>query len=185
MMQDPVSAAIYEEFLGCLTPYRDVTLKMKMLAVDSIVDNMITYTRDLDQFGMDTWSPPVNILQTRKGDCDDFVTLKYFGLRHLGVPADKIHIAIIEFISNNHAIVVVDPGATDTALPLVKSIMPRLDSTENADVHKETRMLYALSDSDGKSGRLLGFDVKKADAVLAMNEKSAWQFTKPKPVRGR
>lgn len=178
-------AARYDAFLARLAPYRDATLEEKMLAVDSIVDNMITYTRDLDQYGADTWSPPGTILQSRKGDCDDFTTLKYFALRHLGVPADKIHVAIIEFVSNNHAVIVVDPGATELELPLVKRIMPRVDSAENAEVHKKTRMLYALSDSDGKKGRLLGFDVRKADAVLAMNERGAWQFTRPKPIKGR
>lgn len=182
LLQQPENRSIFKNFIEQLAPYHQSSLEEKMKAVDSLVDNALTYKSDVDKNNIrtDIWSSPVEILKAGTGDCDDFATLKYYALRHLDVPPEKIFLTVIEYPTCYHAIVVVDPGNTSQELPLVKPITPRIDSTEMAEVQKKTKTFYALNNSDGKNGRLLSFDVKKAEAALAMNEKAAWQFIKPK-----
>lgn len=182
LLQQPENQTIFENFLKQLAPYQAASLEEKMVAIDSLVDNMITYKPDVDKNNtkVDVWSCPIEILKARTGDCDDFATLKYYALRHLGIPPEKVFLAVIEYPTRYHAIVVVDPGKAGRASPLVRKITPRTDSAEMAELQKKTKIFYALNDSDGKNGQLLSFDVWKAEALFAMNEKSVWQFSKPR-----
>lgn len=56
----------------------------------------------------DYWATPVEFM-TRGGDCEDFAIAKYAALRALGVPEDRMRIAIVQDLQKNipHAILVV------------------------------------------------------------------------------
>lgn len=77
--------------------------------------NAKRYVTDQANYGQtDYWATPVEFFQ-RGGDCEDFAIAKYTALRALGVPENRLRIAIVQDLQKNipHAILIVytDHGA--------------------------------------------------------------------------
>lgn len=77
--------------------------------------NKTPYIEDNQKWGMsDYWATPVEFLN-RGGDCEDFAISKYTALRMLGVPEERLRVAIVQDLQKNipHAILIVytDDGA--------------------------------------------------------------------------
>jgi predicted transglutaminase-like cysteine proteinase len=71
--------------------------------------NAKRYITDAKNYGQnDYWATPVEFLQ-RGGDCEDFAIAKYTALRALGVPENRLRIAIVQDLQKNipHAILIV------------------------------------------------------------------------------
>jgi len=77
--------------------------------------NRVPYITDDKNWGVsDYWATPVEFMR-RGGDCEDYAIAKYVALRALGVPEDRLRIAIVHDLQKNipHAILIVytDEGA--------------------------------------------------------------------------
>lgn len=77
--------------------------------------NRVEYIEDRDNYGWsDYWATPVEFLK-HGGDCEDFAIAKYMSLKSLGVPEERLRIAIVHDLIKNipHAILIVyaDDGA--------------------------------------------------------------------------
>jgi predicted transglutaminase-like cysteine proteinase len=89
-------------------------LRVMAQKVDELY-NRVAYIEDSKNWGKsDYWGTPVEFL-TRGGDCEDYAITKYTALRALGVPEERLRIAIVHDIQKNvpHAILIVyaDEGA--------------------------------------------------------------------------
>ncbi|RXK02782.1 transglutaminase [Halarcobacter bivalviorum] len=59
--------------------------------------NKVKYLRDSDHWGQnDYWASPFEFLGTGAGDCEDYAIAKYFTLRQLGVPDEKLRITYVK-----------------------------------------------------------------------------------------
>ncbi len=90
-----------EKFKGL--PLKDMATKVNTLI------NKTKYITDNKNWGKtDYWATPVEFF-TRGGDCEDFAIAKYVSLRALGVPENRMRIAIVQDTLKNipHAILVV------------------------------------------------------------------------------
>lgn len=59
--------------------------------------NKIKYRRDSDHWKKnDYWASPFEFLGTGAGDCEDYAIAKYFTLRQLGVPDEKLRITYVK-----------------------------------------------------------------------------------------
>ncbi|RXJ90368.1 transglutaminase [Arcobacter sp. CECT 8983] len=59
--------------------------------------NKIRYERDSSHWNEnDYWASPFEFLGTGAGDCEDYAIAKYFTLRQLGVPDDKLRITYVK-----------------------------------------------------------------------------------------
>ncbi|WP_342247358.1 cysteine protease LapG [Pseudomonas sp. OTU5201] len=67
----------------------------------------------------DYWATPVQALRTGAGDCEDFAIAKYFSLRQLGVPSEKLRITYVKALRLNQAHMVLTYYASPDAMPLV------------------------------------------------------------------
>ncbi|MCW3150759.1 transglutaminase-like cysteine peptidase [Stutzerimonas stutzeri] len=67
----------------------------------------------------DYWATPVESLIRGAGDCEDYALAKYFTLRRLGVPSDRLRITYVKALRLNQAHMVLTYYATPTADPLV------------------------------------------------------------------
>lgn len=67
----------------------------------------------------DYWATPVEFLARNEGDCEDFAVAKYFTLKLLGVPEQKLNITYVKAWKLNQAHMVVTYYATPGAEPLV------------------------------------------------------------------
>lgn len=65
------------------------------------------------------WASPREFIAQRGGDCEDYAIAKYFALRFLGIPADRLRIVVIRSLDergaacqNLHAVLAARSGAT-------------------------------------------------------------------------
>jgi predicted transglutaminase-like cysteine proteinase len=75
--------------------------------INRAVNLAITPTSDEAQWGVDDrWSPPLETLQTHRGDCEDYAIVKYAALLEAGFSRDDMKIVILRnFIRNeDHAV---------------------------------------------------------------------------------
>ncbi len=91
-----------------LEPMRGLPLDQMVLKVNDMA-NKVKYIGDNKNWGKsDYWATPVEFF-TRGGDCEDFAIAKYTSLRALGVPDERMRIAIVKDTEKNlpHAILIV------------------------------------------------------------------------------
>lgn len=91
-----------------LAAYRSSSLKDMAENVNALV-NKTRYITDTRNWGQsDYWATPVEFMQ-RGGDCEDYAVAKYVALRSLGVPEERLRIAIVQDTQKNipHAVLVV------------------------------------------------------------------------------
>ncbi|MCV6611113.1 MAG: transglutaminase-like cysteine peptidase [Amphritea sp.] len=67
----------------------------------------------------DYWASPVEFLITNGGDCEDFSIAKYYTLRQVGVPIEKLSIAYVKALELNQAHMVLTYYSKASATPLV------------------------------------------------------------------
>jgi predicted transglutaminase-like cysteine proteinase len=82
--------------------------RAKVGLINRAVDLAISPASDEAQWGVsDRWSPPFETLQSNRGDCEDYATLKYLALRAAGLAPDDVKIIILKnvFPDEDHAAV--------------------------------------------------------------------------------
>ena len=58
--------------------------------------NSFRYRSDRDLWGQeDHWATPEELLRAGAGDCEDLAIAKYFALRRLGIPAERLRITYV------------------------------------------------------------------------------------------
>lgn len=97
-----------------LQAYQGQSLRQMAEGVDRLV-NKTQYIEDSSNYGQsDYWATPIEFF-TKGGDCEDYAIAKYVSLRALGVPEDRMRIAIVQDLQKNvpHAVLIVytDEGA--------------------------------------------------------------------------
>ncbi len=81
----------------------------KMAYSVNFLMNKKRYISDKANYGTnDYWATPVEFFQ-RGGDCEDFAIAKYTALRALGVPDNRLRVAIVQDLQKNipHAVLIV------------------------------------------------------------------------------
>ncbi len=82
--------------------------------------NQFHYREDIDLWGVrDYWETPQEFIGTNQGDCEDFVVAKYFSLRKLGVPDNRLYLTYVKALNQNIAHMVLSYFKTPTSIPLV------------------------------------------------------------------
>ena len=94
--------------------------------------NQFEYAEDRDQWGeQDYWATPGEFLGTQKGDCEDFVIAKYFALRKLGVPDERLYLTYVKALKQNVAHMVLSYFPTPNSIPQVlDNYNPRIVSAD-------------------------------------------------------
>ncbi|UVE18754.1 transglutaminase-like cysteine peptidase [Pseudomonas sp. LS44] len=97
------------------SPERD-----KLQAVNRFFNAQLRFSDDQRIWRQaDYWATPVEALRVGAGDCEDYAISKYFSLRHLGVPSDKLRITYVKALRLNQAHMVLTYYATPDSIPLV------------------------------------------------------------------
>ena len=82
--------------------------------------NRMRFVDDIKHWGEnDYWATPVEFLGSNGGDCEDFSIAKYFTLRHLGVPEERLRMVYVKSLKLNQAHMVVAYFPTPDAEPLI------------------------------------------------------------------
>jgi predicted transglutaminase-like cysteine proteinase len=68
---------------------------------------------------IDYWATPIESLIKGAGDCEDYAIAKYFSLRRLGIPSEKLRITYVKALKLNLAHMVLTYHPSPAAAPLV------------------------------------------------------------------
>jgi predicted transglutaminase-like cysteine proteinase len=128
--------------------------------------NRTPFVSDAQHWGKeDYWATPVEFLSTHGGDCEDFSIAKYFALRSLGVPDEKLRITYVkEIVVYNEAHMVLAYFPAPDAEPLVldninKTIRPASTRTDLVPVYSFNGSgLWLAKDQTGRGQSVGGSD---------------------------
>ena len=99
--------------------------------------NQFDYREDHAHWGQqDYWATPTEFIGTHQGDCEDFVIAKYFALRKIGVPDERLYLTYVKALRQNVAHMVLSYFETPNSVPLIlDNYNPRiLRATERRDL---------------------------------------------------
>lgn len=107
-LQNSADLAIIRDWQNDLRKFEGQSLKQMASSVNDLM-NKKRYIVDSKNYGQsDYWATPVEFLK-RGGDCEDFAIVKYTALRALGVPEERMRVAIVHDKQKNipHAVLIV------------------------------------------------------------------------------
>jgi len=111
----------------------------------------------------DYWATPVEALVKGAADCEDYALAKYFSLRQLGIPSEKLRITYVKALSQNQAHMVLTYYSSPTAEPLVLDNL--IGDIRPASQRKDLLPVYAFNAEGlylpGKNGGQRSSDSKK------------------------
>ena len=82
--------------------------------------NRFEYREDRDHWGEeDYWATPSEFIGTHRGDCEDFVIAKYFTLRQLGIPDERLYLTYVKALRQNVAHMVLSYFPSPTSIPQI------------------------------------------------------------------
>lgn len=91
----------------------------------------------------DYWASPIEALVKGAGDCEDYAIAKYFTLRRLGVPSEKLRITYVKALRYNQAHMVLTYYAKPSAIPLVLDNL--ISEIRPASQRKDLLPVYAFN----------------------------------------
>ncbi len=91
----------------------------------------------------DYWATPVESLIKAAGDCEDYALAKYFSLRHLGIPSEKLRITYVKALNQNQAHMVLTFYSSPSADPLVLDNL--IGEIRPASQRKDLLPVYAFN----------------------------------------
>lgn len=149
-MNDERGRKIIESWKKDLIPYQNLSLYDMAEKVNHLINSQ-RYIVDNRNWGKsDYWATPVEFF-TRGGDCEDFAIAKYTSLRALGVPEERLRVAIVhdEVKDIPHAVLIV--------------------YTEKGAVMLDNQMEYPVMTSETNRYR----------PIFSINRQAWWLHTKP------
>ncbi len=116
----------------------------QLKAVNRFFNLRLRFRDDIDLWRVkDYWATPVEALHKGAGDCEDFALAKYFSLRQLGVPSDKLRITYVKALRLNQAHMVLTYYTQPNAEPLVLDNL--IDAIEPAGRRSDLLPVYAFN----------------------------------------
>ena len=103
--------------------------------------NQLSFRSDQTLWGKeDYWATPIEALGLGGADCEDYSIAKYFSLREMGIPEERLRIMYVKALELNQAHMVLTYYASTDAVPLVLDningkILPASERTDLAPVY--------------------------------------------------
>lgn len=92
----------------------------KLDKVNTFFNATLKYVEDSDLWGVkDYWATPVETLCRGAGDCEDYAIAKYFTLKAMGVPEEKLNIAYVKALQLNKSHMVLTYAGKPGEEPLI------------------------------------------------------------------
>jgi predicted transglutaminase-like cysteine proteinase len=139
--------------------YKDANTLDKLEQVNNFF-NQLDFVNDSDLWGQeDYWATPIQMLISNGGDCEDFSIAKYFTLRKMGVPEDRMRLAYVKALQLNQAHMILTYFPATDADPLildnlVTAIRPLSERTDLLPVYSFNGNGLWLSKNKGEDERV-------------------------------
>lgn len=116
----------------------------RLQVVNQFFNRQLRYAEDIDLWHeVDYWATPIQSLIKGAGDCEDYAIAKYFSLRRLGIPADKLRITYVKALRQNRAHMVLTYYSSPEAMPLVLDSL--IDAIKPASERTDLLPVYAFN----------------------------------------
>lgn len=140
--------------------------------------NQLTYRSDLNIWGQtDYWATPVEALGKGKADCEDYSIAKYFTLREMGVPDEKMRIMYVKALELNEAHMVLTYYPTPSSVPLV------LDNLKRSILPADRRADLAPVYSFNAEGLWLAKNLGRGKKVGSSDRLNRWEQLKERMAK--
>ncbi|MEC8081827.1 MAG: transglutaminase-like cysteine peptidase [Pseudomonadota bacterium] len=139
---------------------RGLSVSQQLQSVNNFF-NMLRFVNDQEHWGKnDYWATPIEFLATGGGDCEDFTIAKYFALRELGVPDDKLRLVYVKALRLNQHHMVLAYYHTPTSVPVIldnldKTIKPAVQRNDLLPIYSFNAENLWLAKEKGR-GQLVG-----------------------------
>ena len=141
--------------------------KQQLAEVNRFFNRQLRFTDDIRLWrANDYWATPIEALVKGAGDCEDYSIAKYFTLRRLGIPSEKLRITYVKALRQNQAHMVLTYYSSPTAEPLVLDNL--IGEIRPASQRKDLLPVYAFN---AEGLYLPGSNSKKSDS----KKLSRWQ----------
>lgn len=157
----PASAARLVDLARALGGIARQDEMARVQAVNQI-GNRARYVSDSNLWrNEDYWATPAEFSALNAGDCEDFALIKYFALREMGVPAEKLRMTYVRLVRDgrieNHMVLAyyAEAGAEPFVLDnLDKRFLPAHERTDLTPVYSfnDDRLWKMGSGSDREMG---------------------------------
>jgi len=138
--------------------------------------NQLNFVSDSVHWGReDFWATPLEFVQSRGGDCEDFAIAKYMTLRALGVPMDNLRLIFVNIAPENTAHMVLGYMASPGKEPIILDNLT--DRILPLSRRRNLEPVYSFNDR----GIWLGVNSKRVGSVDQLGQ---WQELKMR-LRGR
>ena len=136
----------------------------RLQVVNRFFNQQLRYVEDIDLWHeVDYWATPIQSLIKGAGDCEDYAIAKYFSLRRMGIPSDKLRITYVKALRQNRAHMVLTYYSTPQAQPLVLDSL--MDAIKPASERPDLLPVYAFNGEglwlNGASGNKKVGDTKR------------------------
>lgn len=116
---------------------------VKIEKVNRFFNGMI-FVNDIDLWNMnDYWATPIEFLSRGAGDCEDFAIAKYFTLKAMGMPDEKLNIAYVKALQYNMPHIVLTYYKKPGAEPLVMDNL--IDTIELASKRDDLMPIFSFN----------------------------------------
>ncbi|ELW9228712.1 transglutaminase-like cysteine peptidase [Morganella morganii] len=104
-----------KEWQTLLYSQHNIEVKKQLDIVNRFFNRRLRFRDDIVIWNQeDYWASPVEALRKGAADCEDYAIAKYFTLRHLGVPGEKLRITYVKALHLNKAHMVLTYYPTPT-----------------------------------------------------------------------
>jgi predicted transglutaminase-like cysteine proteinase len=129
-----------------ITSYRNVDNLEKLIVVNNFFNKM-AFSKDIDLWGKeDYWATPLQMLTSNSGDCEDYSIAKYFTLRKMGIPAERMRLTYVKALNLNQAHMVLTYYPDPDAEPLVLDNL--VNDIQIASKRKDLLRVYSFNGTD-------------------------------------
>ncbi|WP_409279568.1 cysteine protease LapG [Pseudomonas defluvii] len=116
----------------------------RLNVVNQFFNRQLRYEEDIDLWReVDYWATPIQSLIKGAGDCEDYAIAKYFSLRRLGIPSEKLRITYVKALRQNRAHMVLTYYSNPDAMPLVLDSL--IDAIKPASQRADLLPVYAFN----------------------------------------
>ena len=138
----------WQEFVRSVPPERRHSGgELQLLGPVNTFFNRLPFVTDLAHWGVeDYWATPAEAVSSNGADCEDFSIAKYFALKELGVPIQRLRITYVKALRLNQAHMVLAYYPEPNAVPLILDNLQ--DRVEPASARTDLVPVYSFNDED-------------------------------------
>jgi predicted transglutaminase-like cysteine proteinase len=133
-----------EEWDKLINSSLNIEENQKLQSVNRFFNRQLRFVDDsINWRQTDYWATPIEALVKGAADCEDYAIAKYFTLRRLGVPSEKLRITYVKALNYNQAHMVLTYYSSPSAVPLVLDNL--IGEIRPASQRKDLLPVYAFN----------------------------------------